>query len=174
MDNLETNNDPNFHINNDSYFYIINNPEIDFDNKQTFTSMMIQTFTSMMIQTFTLMLGEYPETNLDSVAYVYNVKGWEEPLAAFYKIFNIQLANLVANIRSCLLILLFKLNVKCEPVKESQKINLNDNESKELGMMMMEKLEYKEHILMIAEDKEKLRELRIFNAIKECEYGLEE
>jgi len=39
---------------------------------------------------------------------------------------------------------------------------------------MMEKLEYEERMLMIAERKEKLRELRISNAIKEREYGLEE
>jgi len=58
--------------------------------------------------------------------------------------------------------------------QESQKINSNDNESKELGMSMMEKLEYEERMLMIAERKEKLRELRISNAIKEREYGLEE
>ncbi|RIB16648.1 hypothetical protein C2G38_2142990 [Gigaspora rosea] len=57
---------------------------------------------------------------------------------------------------------------------ESQKINSNDNESKESGMTMMEKLEYEERMLMIAEGKEKLRELRISNVIKEREYGLEE
>ncbi|RIB23103.1 hypothetical protein C2G38_902976 [Gigaspora rosea] len=26
---------------------------------------------------------EYPETSLEGIAYVYNVEGWEEPLAAF-------------------------------------------------------------------------------------------
>ncbi|RIB25241.1 hypothetical protein C2G38_2166449 [Gigaspora rosea] len=28
---------------------------------------------------------EYPETNPDGVAYMYNVEGWEEPLAAFIR-----------------------------------------------------------------------------------------
>ncbi|CAG8839124.1 2578_t:CDS:1, partial [Cetraspora pellucida] len=49
----------------------------------------------------------------------------------------------------------------------------NNNEPKESSMTMMEELEYEERMLMIAECKEKLRELRISNAIKEREYGLE-
>ncbi|CAG8659854.1 26152_t:CDS:2 [Racocetra persica] len=41
--------------------------------------------------------------------------------------------------------------------QESQKINLDNNESKESDMTMLEKLEYEERLLMIAECKEKLR-----------------
>ncbi|CAG8537121.1 1110_t:CDS:1, partial [Dentiscutata heterogama] len=48
-----------------------------------------------------------------------------------------------------------------------------NNEPKESNMTMMEKLEYEERMLMIAEHKEKLRELQIANSIKEREYGLE-
>ncbi|RIB07099.1 hypothetical protein C2G38_2215449 [Gigaspora rosea] len=57
--------------------------------------------------------------------------------------------------------------------KEFQKINSSDNEPKEFGTTMMEKLEYEERMLVIAERKEKLKELRISNAIKEYKYGLE-
>ncbi|CAG8663710.1 21478_t:CDS:2, partial [Cetraspora pellucida] len=46
----------------------------------------------------------------------------------------------------------------------------NSNEPKESSMTMMEELEYEERMLMIAERKKKLRELRISNAIKEHEY----
>ncbi|CAG8806720.1 35626_t:CDS:2, partial [Racocetra persica] len=53
--------------------------------------------------------------------------------------------------------------------QESQKINSSNNELNESGMTIMEKLEYEERMLMIAERKEKLRELRISNAIKERE-----
>ncbi|CAG8751212.1 1934_t:CDS:2, partial [Racocetra persica] len=51
-------------------------------------------------------------------------------------------------------------------LQESQ----SNNELKEPGMTMMEKLEYEERMLVIAECKEKLRELQISNAIKEHEY----
>ncbi|CAG8769749.1 5166_t:CDS:2, partial [Cetraspora pellucida] len=38
----------------------------------------------------TLMPIEYPETSSESVAYIYNVEGWKEPLAIFKDIDNIK------------------------------------------------------------------------------------
>ncbi|CAG8726348.1 6372_t:CDS:1, partial [Acaulospora morrowiae] len=52
------------------------------------------------------------------------------------------------------------------------KVDLTNTEKEnthELPMTLMEKLEYEERMLIIAERKEKLRELRIANTIKERE-----
>ncbi|CAG8543277.1 15933_t:CDS:10, partial [Cetraspora pellucida] len=65
------------------------------------------------------------------------------------------------------------VNLTDDTSQESQKINSSNNELNESGMTIMEKLEYEERMLMIAERKEKLRELRISNVIKERELGIE-
>ncbi|CAG8831497.1 21965_t:CDS:2, partial [Racocetra persica] len=75
-----------------------------------------------------------------------------------------------------------KRSTKTSKNKQLQKLtesssNNNDsplNINNELVMKPMEKLEYEERMLLIQERKEKLRELRIANTIKEREYGLEQ
>ncbi|CAG8554825.1 10961_t:CDS:2, partial [Dentiscutata heterogama] len=70
---------------------------------------------------------------------------------------------------------------KISAIKRSSKLtesNSNKNDSSninnEMVMTPIEKLEYEECMLLIEERKEKLRELRIANTIKEREYGLEQ
>ncbi|RIB28984.1 hypothetical protein C2G38_2137072 [Gigaspora rosea] len=53
--------------------------------------------------------------------------------------------------------------------------NIEDTKSTNESLMTpMEKLEYEDRMLLIEERKEKLRELRIANTIKEREHGLEQ
>ncbi|RIB14930.1 hypothetical protein C2G38_2039787 [Gigaspora rosea] len=236
MDNLKTNNDPNFHVNDDSYFYINDDPKIEFDDNADF---YINDDPDFYINI------EYPETNPDGVAYVYNVEGWEEPLAIQYSIgkpgveykvmcpylgvevkremrtcqgsklcefaaseLHNQTHQCVVDINSDLMMQIsheisssnmetntfelylaacetpcnFRQNKQlCEgkprkklDMRNFKRIDIKANYNVSISGQDKEKLEYEKHMLMIAEDKEKLRELQISNAIKEREYGLEE
>ncbi|RIB20181.1 hypothetical protein C2G38_2179892 [Gigaspora rosea] len=74
----------------------------------------------------------------------------------------------------------FQLSDEAKPQK-STKSSLNKNDfvsntksTNESLMTPVERLEYEEHMLLIEERKEKLRELRIANTIKEHKHGLEQ
>ncbi|RIB03407.1 hypothetical protein C2G38_2149530 [Gigaspora rosea] len=179
-DNFETNNDPNFHVNDDSYFHINDNPKIDFDNNADFyinndpdfyinvgvevkremqtcqgsklcefaaSELHNQTHQCVDINSDLMMRisQEISSSNMDTNTFELYLAACETPC-----------------------------NFRKKQTIESQKINSKDNEFKESGITMMEKLKYKKHMVMIAEVKKKLRELRISNAIKEHEYGFKE
>ncbi|RIB00099.1 hypothetical protein C2G38_2051892, partial [Gigaspora rosea] len=98
----------------------------------------------------------------------------EEPLAAFKELTGNR--KLVPQQK--------KRSIQTSKNKRSQKstkssLNKNDfvsntKSANESLMTPVERLEYEERMLLIEERKEKLRELRIANTIKEREHGLEQ
>ena len=108
---LYINNDPDLHFSDDPDFHIIDGVETIYEedlesfenesvlipsddelqeiddniacdlNEDTITYFTKELASKVIYHTLTPI--EYPETSLEGVAYVYNVEGWEEPLAAF-------------------------------------------------------------------------------------------